>query len=160
MTLPQVKTGDLITSTAWNLLVEAVNKAVNTIANLPNRFVLKNGDTISGDVMVQGKVTANKFVGLNIFVYGMIIMWSGTKEDIPDGWIVCDGSDKRAPDLSERFIRCVSKEAEEVYTDGVDEASYKLTKQMVPNHSHKISCNQNNSIEHKVYLISNPVASV
>ncbi len=145
MVLNKVNKGDVISSEQWNKLIDAIE-------SLQKEKVNRGGDIIQGAVEIQGKVKAKEYDGLDIFHKGMIIMWSGKKEDIPDGWIVCDGSDKRAPDLSERFIRCVSKKAEEVYTDGADEASYKLTKEMVPNHSHKISCNQNSSIEHKVYL--------
>ena len=46
---------------------------------------------------------------------GMIIMWSGTEDDIPDGWVLCDGSEAtkdrsdgkgtiNVPNLKGRFI--------------------------------------------------------
>lgn len=34
---------------------------------------------------------------------GAIIIWSGTAENIPDGWALCDGEDGR-PDLQDKFV--------------------------------------------------------
>lgn len=34
---------------------------------------------------------------------GGIIMWSGTEDDIPDGWVLCDGKNY-TPDLRDKFI--------------------------------------------------------
>lgn len=42
------------------------------------------------------------------FKKGMIMMFSGTKDEVPRGWALCDGSNKLAPDLRERFILGVS----------------------------------------------------
>ena len=46
---------------------------------------------------------------------GAIMMWSGDKNDIPEGWFLCDGSErtdkygtsKAVPDLRDKFIRGV-----------------------------------------------------
>lgn len=38
---------------------------------------------------------------------GLIVMWSGTLDDIPDGWQLCDGTNG-TPDLRGRFIRSAS----------------------------------------------------
>lgn len=37
---------------------------------------------------------------------GVIVMWSGSIDDIPNGWALCDGNDG-TPDLTSRFIRSV-----------------------------------------------------
>ena len=34
---------------------------------------------------------------------GVIVMWSGSPEDVPEGWLLCDGTDG-TPDLRDRFI--------------------------------------------------------
>jgi len=39
----------------------------------------------------------------NIFVAGMIILWSGSSATIPTGWLLCDGSSS-TPDLRNRFV--------------------------------------------------------
>ena len=38
---------------------------------------------------------------------GMIVIWSGAVANIPAGWSLCNGANG-TPDLSERFVRCVS----------------------------------------------------
>jgi hypothetical protein len=39
----------------------------------------------------------------NIFVAGMIMLWSGSSASIPSGWLLCDGSNS-TPDLRNRFV--------------------------------------------------------
>ena len=39
----------------------------------------------------------------NIFVAGMIMLWSGSSATIPSGWLLCDGSSS-TPDLRNRFV--------------------------------------------------------
>jgi hypothetical protein len=39
----------------------------------------------------------------NAFVAGMIMLWSGSSETIPSGWLLCDGSNS-TPDLRNRFV--------------------------------------------------------
>lgn len=34
---------------------------------------------------------------------GIIVMWSGSLDEIPAGWVLCDGSDG-TPDLRDRFV--------------------------------------------------------
>lgn len=48
-------------------------------------------------------VKANNFVGYGTIPIGGIIMWSGTLDDIPDGWVLCDGKNNTR-DLRKRFI--------------------------------------------------------
>ncbi len=72
--------------------------------------------TPSEKLTVQGKVEAEEFVGqvkweniLNVppsaplFPKGGIIMWSGSQEEIPEGWLLCNGK-KGTPDLQDRFV--------------------------------------------------------
>lgn len=35
---------------------------------------------------------------------GIIVMWSGSLSDIPNGWVLCDGNTPGVPDLTRRFI--------------------------------------------------------
>lgn len=37
-------------------------------------------------------------------LHGIICMWSGNRDDIPDGWALCNGTNG-TPDLSTKFIR-------------------------------------------------------
>jgi len=45
----------------------------------------------------------------SIIPAGIIMMWSGLIEDIPQGWVVCDGT-QNTPDLEGRFILGVTDE--------------------------------------------------
>jgi len=40
---------------------------------------------------------------LQLYLKGMIVMWHGLIADIPDGWVICDGTNG-TPNLSNRFI--------------------------------------------------------
>ena len=48
-------------------------------------------------------LTVNNFDPNSVFAAGMIIMWYGDVNEIPDGWALCDGNNGR-PDLRNRFI--------------------------------------------------------
>lgn len=37
-------------------------------------------------------------------LHGIICLWSGTLDDIPDGWLLCDGSNG-TPNLTDKFVR-------------------------------------------------------
>ena len=52
---------------------------------------------------VNGKVKALSFEGDGAVPKGVIVMWSGEADEIPDGWALCDGSNG-TPDLRSRFI--------------------------------------------------------
>lgn len=53
----------------------------------------------NGDVHITGTLTGGK----SALPAGAIIMWSGDADNIPEGWVLCDGS-KGTPDLTDRFI--------------------------------------------------------
>ena len=63
--------------------------------------------TLDGAAGTSGQVLTSAGSGTptwgNIFVAGMIIMWSGTIASIPSGWLLCNGSSS-TPDLRNRFI--------------------------------------------------------
>jgi uncharacterized protein YaiE (UPF0345 family) len=56
-----------------------------------------------GGLTIIGAVNATKFVGEGAFVKGMIVMWSGTPDEIPGGWALCDGRGT-TPNLINRFV--------------------------------------------------------
>jgi hypothetical protein len=74
---------------------------------------------------------------------GGIIMWSGTIDEIPAGWVLCDGTNA-TPNLSGRFIVGVNTKNKdtdpknEIYSVGEigGEATHKLTVNEMPAHSH------------------------
>lgn len=40
---------------------------------------------------------------VGLYLQGMILLWSGTVVDIPDGWHLCDGTNG-TPDLRDKFV--------------------------------------------------------
>lgn len=70
---------------------------------------LKNGNVGIGTtnprtkLEVIGTIKATKLEGEGAVVTGMIMMWSGEVNNIPNGWALCDGRNG-TPDLQDRFI--------------------------------------------------------
>ena len=52
---------------------------------------------------VKGTVTATSFNGMGVAVKGMIIMWYGDANQLPPGWLLCNGQ-PGTPNLTNRFI--------------------------------------------------------
>ncbi|XWN35198.1 MAG: hypothetical protein ROO73_00135 [Roseivirga sp.] len=61
--------------------------------------------TATGDINAEGKLRQN---GHELLPAGSIIMWSGTTDNVPPGWILCDGNNN-TPDLKGRFIVAADK---------------------------------------------------
>lgn len=67
---------------------------------------------------------------------GSIIMYSGTIDDIPSGWYLCDGQNG-TPDLRERFVIGASDTVASGSTGGA--SSIMLSVENLPAHSHTVS---------------------
>ena len=72
----------------------------------------------------------------SIFVSGMIILWSGSADNIPDGWALCDGNNG-TPDLTDKFVIGAGKNYS--VNDTGREAEHILTVDELPAHSHTLS---------------------
>ena len=68
---------------------------------------------------------------------GVIVMWSGSIANIPDGWALCDGTNG-TPDLTGRFIVHADADAGGTYNPGDigGENAHTLTVAEMPSHSH------------------------
>lgn len=66
---------------------------------------------------------------------GTIVIWSGTAENIPAGWALCDGQDGR-PDLRDRFVLGAGAVHAVGETGGSEEVT--LTELQMPMHNHGI----------------------
>ena len=64
---------------------------------------------------------------------GGIIMFSGSLGDLPDGWVLCDGSNG-TPDLRDRFVVGAEGAYSQGSTGGQDAVT--LTTAQLPSHSH------------------------
>lgn len=65
---------------------------------------------------------------------GSIVIWSGTTDNIPTGWALCDGQDGR-PDLRDRFVLGAGTAHNVGETGGSEEVA--LTVSQMPSHNHK-----------------------
>lgn len=88
----------------------------NVLANITGLFNLKN------ELMTLIK-------GFN----GIIVQWSGTLSDIPEGWQLCDGTND-APDLRNSFVLGAGEKYAVGETGG--EEKHQLTIDEMPSHSH------------------------
>lgn len=57
---------------------------------------------------------------------GMIVAWSGSVENIPDGWHLCNGNEG-TPDLRDKFIQGAGGEIPPGYTGGTTSHKHTLT---------------------------------
>ena len=127
-------TGNL-TGTASN----ALNAAVATTAE---------GLTDIASIDTTGNITANKFfgdgsslTGIEAFVTGMIILWSGASNAIPSGFVLCDGSNG-TPDLRGRFVVGFSNtDSDYDVNDTGGNKTTTLSTSQLPSHSHSASTN-------------------
>lgn len=64
---------------------------------------------------------------------GTIVIWSGSEDNIPDGWELCNGENGK-PDLRDRFVLGAG-ENHPAHTDGGEE-EHTLTVEEMPTHNH------------------------
>lgn len=76
---------------------------------------------------------------------GMIMMWSGALDSVPDGWALCDGSNG-TPDLRTTFIMGASSSVAPGTTGGSN--SLTLTVDQLPSHTHSASASSAGSHTH------------
>lgn len=75
-----------------------LNAALNVAGNTSLRDL-----RVSGNLEIAGKLVAAEISGVGAAVRGMIVMWSGQANNIPAGWVLCNGQNG-TPDLRSRFI--------------------------------------------------------
>ena len=99
---------------------------------LTTQSLTVNGATsLVGDVTLAGDLLVNNTSAL--IPAGVIVMWSGSVENIPDGWALCNGQGK-TPDLTDRFI--VGAGSGYGVGDRGGEATHTLPIAEMPSHSH------------------------
>ena len=98
------------------------NPVTNTL-NVPN--ISGNGSGLSG---------------IEAFVTGMIILWSGAANAIPSGFVLCNGSNS-TPDLRNRFVVGAGDSYSVNNTGGSQEVT--LSESQLPSHNHSASSSVN-----------------
>ena len=123
-------------------------------------FIVEGQTTLKGGLSVQGSVnagalsatslsvtgnisagTAGAFSGYGTIPVGGIIMWSGSANEVPDGWALCNGqtvSGKTTPDLRGKFVVGYDPADSDYNTVGKTggERSVTLSTAQMPSHSH------------------------
>lgn len=68
---------------------------------------------------------------------GSIAMWSGLIADIPDDWLLCDGT-QDTPDYRSKFLRGVPNTSTDPGATGGND-THALTLTEIPNHTHTVT---------------------
>ena len=84
---------------------------------------------------------------------GAIVCWYGKLNDIPPGWMLCDGNNG-TPDLRGRFIRGVADATTDPGTTGGQD-SLTLSTSQLPNHSHSGRTSNDGEHNHSVNVNTN-----
>ena len=100
-----------------------------------------NATTILNSIDVTGKnpkIVANSFNNISddvrdVVPPGLIIVWGGDPKNIPNGWVLCDGSNG-TPDLRDKFVFGSTYSG-----SGGGKFSVKLKQSDLPNHNHTVS---------------------
>ena len=113
--------------------VTAVSASVTDLLSA-NRITTTGAMTIGGDLAVTGAIT-----GFGSVPVGGIIMWSGSMDEIPSGWAICDGEThegQATPDLRNRFVVGAGSSYRVGDKGGADTVT--LTTTQMPSHSHTV----------------------
>ena len=110
------------------------------------RYTIKdnNGKVINDDVQIELKTPVvnngtqlNREFFLDIgFHAGMILMWSGSIDTIPKGWVLCNGQNG-TPDLRNRFIVGAGSSYNVGATGGSNTVTLNISQ--IPSHNHGAS---------------------
>lgn len=97
----------------------------------------KNGDKITAEKLNKIEAQLAAISNSNIPA-GLISAYHGTVDSIPDGWVVCDGTND-TPDLRDKFVLSAGTTHTVGETGGSEEVT--LTVDQMPAHSHSIEGN-------------------
>ena len=88
-------TGGTFTGTVNSQKIVPVNDSQFDLGENSKRFANVYADTYYG--------SGANLTGIEAFVSGMILLWSGAQNAIPSGFVLCNGSNS-TPDLRDRFV--------------------------------------------------------
>ena len=131
---------------------KSIYNTINTNGRNLNNKIIDAKSTL--ETLIDQKTTSSSVA----FVRGMIMMWSGHCEDIPEGWVLCDGrtvNGFKVPDLRGRFVLASSEckinglyDALFVqgglglpahFADGAIQSTVTLQPRHIPSHRHTVS---------------------
>jgi microcystin-dependent protein len=131
---------DGLTNTGGTITNTSTGGIVNMAGNIVNKGRLINSDNIKVDksIEVLGDISGNLSS-----LKGIIVMWSGSIANIPEGWLLCDGTNG-TPDLRSRFVVGASSSSAilapgltpKVVRAESGTETVTLTEQQIPTHNH------------------------
>ena len=107
---------------------------ISSITVIDNLTSYSSTDALSAN---QGRLLYNTINSASHFIpSGVILMWSGSADNIPSGWLLCDGSNGTPP-LQDRFIVGAGSAYQVNDTGGAE--SVTLSSSQIPSHAHSVS---------------------
>ena len=91
-----------------------------------------------------GTVPDARLSSSSLFVTGMIIIWKGAQNQIPTGWVICDGNNN-TPDLRNRFIIGAGSGGSYSPNNTGGSSSILLGTANLPAHTHQLGGNVGNA---------------
>lgn len=88
--------------------------------------------------MAYGAILGQKPIVTPDFPIGGIIIWSGSEDNIPENWHLCDGTNG-TPNLRDRFVLGAGSTYDVGAAGG--EAAHTLTTLEIPAHNHALELN-------------------
>ena len=132
-----------ILSDGENPQIAGADLSIDSAGNLDIGFNLANASTVqpthSVRVDIFGKLNATHVVEngqvLTHMPEGSIIMWSGYKSELPDGWELCDGTTSCPENLVDRFV--IGKSTGEKLGGEIGSHSFSIATSSDYSHKHK-----------------------
>ena len=91
---------------------------------------------VNGKIVESGSFILGGGASAGGVPVGTIVIWSGTADNIPAGWQLCDGTNG-TPDLRDKFVLGAGAAHEVGETGGSEEVT--LTVAQMPSHAHVVS---------------------
>lgn len=122
--------------TTLNNTIDTKESALNTTIN----------NTKTGlEALIEQKTTSSSVA----FVRGMIIMWSGSANNVPSGWALCNG-EHGTPPLQNRFIVCAGSDYGVDSKGGAASQNITLSADNLPAHKHTFRTDDSGAHTHSV----------
>ena len=128
-----------------NSVLERYNNTISQLEQLINDYntTIEGMQEIVNDVNTNIPILDNKITSLNtqvdlipVLPIGIIMIWSGSEDAIPNGWSLCNGSNG-TPDLTDKFILGAGAKYGVGSLGG--EETVILTVDHLPSHSHEFT---------------------